>query len=89
MINMIKVYTTSWCGDCMVTKNVLRQRGVAFEEIDIEKDPEAADYVMSVNGGRRSVPTLLYDGDAISLSSFSRAKLDGWLSKHRLLPQAS
>ena len=81
---MIKMYTTSWCGDCAVTKNVLKQRGVAFTEVNIEQDDTAATYVMSVNGGRRSVPTLEYNGDAISLSGFSRAKLDGWLSKHNL-----
>lgn len=84
---MIKMYTTSWCGDCRVAKNVLRTRGVEFEEVDIEQDPSAAEYVMSVNGGRRSVPTLVYGGDAISLSNFSRARLDGWLEKHGLRPQ--
>ncbi len=61
---MIKMYTTSWCGDCRVTKRVLEQRGLEFEEINIEQNPEAAEYVMSVNGGRRSVPTLEFNGDA-------------------------
>lgn len=85
---MIRVYTTSWCGDCAVAKTVLRQRGLDFEEIDIERDELAARHVMSLNGGRRSVPTLELDGDAISLSNFSRAKLDGWLTKHDLLRRA-
>jgi mycoredoxin len=57
-ITMIKMYTTTWCGDCKVTKRVLEQRGIAFEEINIEENDQAAEYVMSVNGGRRSVPTL-------------------------------
>ena len=81
------MYTTTWCGDCAVTKNVLRQRGVEFEEINIERDQTAAQFVMSVNGGRRSVPTLEYAGDAVSLSNFSRARLDAWLAKHDLLAQ--
>jgi mycoredoxin len=82
---MIKMYTTSWCGDCRVTKRVLEQRGLAFEEINIEENPEAAKYVMSVNGGRRSVPTLEFNGDAESMSNFNRVKLDAWLSKNGLI----
>ena len=79
------MYTTSWCGDCQVTKTFLKKLDVPFEEINIEQVDGAADYVMSVNGGRRSVPTLVYNGDAASMSGFSRAKLDAFLSRHQLL----
>jgi mycoredoxin len=87
---MIRMYSTNWCGDCRVTKRVLDSRGVVFEEINIENDELAAQYVMQVNGGKRSVPTLEFAGDAISLSNFSRARLDAWLEKHGLysVPQA-
>jgi len=81
---MLKMYTTNWCGDCLVTKNFLSRFEIPFEEINIENDPAAADYVMQVNGGRRSVPTLEYNGDAESLSNVSRAKLDAFLDKHNL-----
>jgi mycoredoxin len=82
---MLKMYTTTWCPDCVAAKNVLRQRQVHFEEVNIERDPQAAEFVMSVNGGRRSVPTLVLNGDVVSLSRFSRGKLDSWLDKHGLL----
>jgi mycoredoxin len=78
---VIKMYTTSWCGDCRVTKRVLESKGLEFTEVDIEHDAQAAEYVMSVNGGKRSVPTLEYDGQAASMSGFSRAKLDAWLEQ--------
>ena len=81
----VQMYTTSWCGDCQVTKTFLQRLNVPFEEINIEQVEGAADYVMSVNNGRRSVPTLVYKGDAASLSGFSRAKLDAFLSRHQLL----
>ncbi len=81
----IKMYTTSWCGDCQIAKNFLQKLEIPFEEVNIEQDHGAADYVMQVNGGRRSVPTLVYNGDVASLSGFSRAKLDAFLSKHNLL----
>ena len=35
----------------------LREQGIAFDEVDIEHDPAAAEYVMSVNGGNQTVPT--------------------------------
>jgi mycoredoxin len=85
----IKVYTTRWCGDCQITKNYLTQFGIPYQEIDIEDDPQAAAYVMQVNDGRRSVPTLVYGGEATSLSRFSRAKLDEFLLKHRLLARTA
>jgi mycoredoxin len=75
------MYTTSWCGDCRVTKRVLEQKGLAFTEVDIEQDPNAAEIVMKVNNGKRSVPTLEYNGQAASMSGFSRAKLDTWLEQ--------
>lgn len=78
---MITMYTTSWCGDCRVTKRVLEQKGLAFTEIDIEQDPNAAETVMKINNGKRSVPTLEYNGQAASMSGFSRAKLDTWLEQ--------
>ncbi len=78
---MIKMYTTTWCGDCRVTKRVLEQRGLEFQEINIEENAEAAEYVMSVNGGKRSVPTLEFNGNATSMSNFNRVKLDAWLEE--------
>lgn len=85
----IKVYTTRWCGDCQITKNYLSKFGIPYEEVDIEHDPEAAAYVMQVNDGRRSVPTLVYDGDATSLSRFSRSRLDDFLQKHQILARTA
>lgn len=82
------LYTTPWCGDCRITKMALEKLDVPYREVDIEHDEEAAAYVMSVNGGRRSVPTLVYRGDATSLSNFTRARLDAFLAKHALIDSA-
>ena len=81
----LTMYTTTWCGDCQVTKRALTQLEVPFTEVNIEENPDAADLVMQLNGGRRSVPTLVYDGDAESMSRFSRAKRDRFLQRHQLL----
>lgn len=77
----IKMYSTSWCSDCRAAKMALDRKGLAYEEINIEQNEGAAEYVMSVNGGRRSVPTLQYGDTAASLSGFSLGKLQGFLER--------
>ncbi len=62
----IRMYTTTWCGDCRRSKRFLQEHQVAFEEIDIEKQPEAAQIVISLNHGARSVPTIVFpDGSVL------------------------
>lgn len=78
---MIKMYTTSWCSDCVAAKRALTNKGLEFEEINIEQDEQAAQFVMSVNGGRRSVPTLVSGDVAHSLSGFRMQKLDVFLAE--------
>jgi len=60
------MYTTSWCGFCRNLKKQLAREGIEMAEVDIEHDQAAADYVMSVNGGNQTVPTILFpDGTAL------------------------
>ncbi|GGJ83781.1 NrdH-redoxin [Deinococcus aquiradiocola] len=77
----IRMYSTSWCSDCRAAKMALDKKGIAYQEINIEEQPDAAEYVMSVNGGKRSVPTLQYGDVAASLSGFSITKLNDFLGK--------
>jgi mycoredoxin len=43
----------------------LDREGVAYASVDIERDSSAADYVMRVNGGNQTVPTVVFpDGSA-------------------------
>jgi mycoredoxin len=43
--------------------------------VDIEQDPKAADYVMSVNGGNQTVPTVVFgDGSALTNPSVAQVK---------------
>ena len=57
---MVKIYATTWCGDCRMAKHVLDSREIAYEYIDIDLAPEAAELVQRINGGFRSVPTILF-----------------------------
>ena len=71
----ITVYTTRWCGDCRRAKQFLRERGVAFREVDIEQTPEAEELVLRVNEGRRRVPTFEVSGRYFACSRFDPYQL--------------
>ena len=67
----LTMYTTPWCGYCVRLKKQLEREGIPFDEVDIERDPEAATLVESVNGGNQTVPTLVFaDGTALTNPSF-------------------
>lgn len=71
----ITMYTTPWCGFCRRLKSQLGREGIAVDEVNIEQDPDAADYVMKVNGGNQTVPTLLFaDGTALTNPSAAQVK---------------
>jgi glutaredoxin len=46
----------------MRVKRWLDQRGIAYTEIDVTKDSEAARTVEKLNHGYQSVPTIMRDG---------------------------
>ncbi len=62
---MIKMYATTWCGDCVRSKAFLDEKKIKYEVIDIEKDKQAAKYVEEVNEGNRSVPTIVFEDGSI------------------------
>ena len=59
----LTMYSTTWCGFCRRLKLQLDAAGVTYDEVNIERDPAAATYVQSVNGGNRTVPTLRFADD--------------------------
>ncbi|MBL7254969.1 mycoredoxin [Paractinoplanes lichenicola] len=72
---MLTMYSTSWCGYCHRLKSQLDREGIAYEVVDIEQQPDAADFVMSVNGGNQTVPTLKFDdGSALTNPSIVQVK---------------
>ena len=75
MSGQVTMYSTTWCGYCQRLKAQMAREGIAYTEVDIELDPEAADFVMSVNGGNQTVPTVLFpDGSAKTNPSIGEVK---------------
>lgn len=72
---MLTLYSTPWCGYCHRLKSQLAREGIEFREVDIEQDAAAADYVMSVNGGNQTVPTVQFpDGTALTNPTIAQVK---------------
>ena len=71
----IRMYTTPWCPDCHRAKSFLKQRGVSFQEINIEQTEGAAEFVMQSNQGKRRVPTFEVNGRTFHCSPYDPKRL--------------
>lgn len=68
----IKMYATNWCGDCRFAKRWFDSHDIPYEYINIEHDAAAAEYVMRVNGGMRTVPTIVFPDGSILVEPNAR-----------------
>ncbi|WP_199043099.1 mycoredoxin [Glycomyces salinus] len=69
------MYSTTWCGYCRRLKISLDAEGILYKEVNIEDDPEAAAWVMGVNGGNQTVPTVRFEDDtALTNPSLAQVK---------------
>ncbi|GAA4904345.1 mycoredoxin [Stackebrandtia albiflava] len=72
---MITMYSTTWCGYCRRLKSQMDREGIEYQVIDIEEDPASAEFVMSVNGGNQTVPTVRFeDGSALTNPTIVQVK---------------
>ena len=58
----IEIYTSMLCGFCHRAKHLLKQKGAAFEEIDVTAEPRKRAEMIDRAGGRTSVPQIFIDG---------------------------
>ena len=71
----LTMYSTVWCGYCRHLKTALNSAGISFAEVDIERDPAAAKFVISVNNGNQTVPTVTFaDGSALTNPSLKEVQ---------------
>ncbi len=71
----ITMYSTTWCPDCRRAKDFLQRRGIEFDEVNIEEDPDAEDMVIAANNGRRRVPTIKVGDRFFACSPFNPQQL--------------
>lgn len=56
----VTIYATDWCPYCRALLAGLDVAGTEYDLVDVEQDEAAAEWVKSVNGGNRVVPTVKY-----------------------------
>ena len=59
--DQIVMYGADWCGDCRRSKRFMEENNVAFNYIDVEADLTAADKVVEINGGAKSIPVIVFE----------------------------
>jgi len=59
---MLTLYTKNNCGFCVMAKGLLKNKDIEFQEINIEEDTGARDFI--INEGHRTMPQI-YQGDKL------------------------
>lgn len=54
----IEMYTTAVCGYCVAAKNLLKSKGLHWQEIRVDADPAQRERMLVRSDGRRSVPQI-------------------------------
>ena len=54
----VEIYTTPFCPYCHDAKALLKQKNVAFTEIDVSRDRELRNTMTARAGGRTTVPQI-------------------------------
>ncbi|OQX24456.1 MAG: NrdH-redoxin [Desulfobacteraceae bacterium IS3] len=85
---MLNVYAADWCPHCQQTVAFLKKNAIAFNYINIEKQPEdVVKQVIAVNGGKDwVVPTLEYKGQWREGKVFDADGLKNDLRKMGVIP---
>lgn len=73
----VKVYTSSTCPYCVMAKDYLKERGIEFEEKNVQTDKEARAELMKM--GYTGVPVVVIGDEEIV--GFDKAKIDSALDK--------
>lgn len=74
---MLTVYSKTVCPYCVNAKNLLKARGIDFQEVNIEEDAAGKDFLVSQ--GHRTVPQLYLNGELFVEG--------GWTGLSKLTPE--
>jgi mycoredoxin len=60
------MYATEYCSDCIRAKAFFEANNIEYLRVGLEDNEKAAEFVMSINNGYRSVPTIIFpDGSML------------------------
>jgi len=62
----IVMYSTQYCSDCQRAKAFFETNHIPYERVLLEGNHEATEFVMKMNNGYKSVPTIIFpDGSVL------------------------
>ncbi len=64
MESKITLYGAHWCPDCRRSKKFLGENFIPFKWVDIEEDKQGEAFVIAKNGGKRIIPTIVFEDDS-------------------------
>jgi glutaredoxin 3 len=80
-VHSVKLYTTSWCGECHAAKRFFEDRGISYDEVDIEDWDDPRGHLQELTGGR-TVPQIVIDDTPLGgYDTFLRLKSTGELDE--------
>ena len=54
----IEIYSTAICPYCIAAKNLLKAKGLAWDEVRVDTDLEQRQTMLARSGGQRTVPQI-------------------------------
>ena len=73
----VKIYSTTWCAFCKAEKKFLTEKGVKFEDVNVEEDEQAAHEMVHLSG-QMGVPFTVItkdDGSRVGILGFDQPRL--------------
>jgi mycoredoxin len=73
--SQIVMYSTEYCADCLRAKKFFEVNDIPYLNVGLEGNPEATEFVLQINEGYRSVPTIIFpDGSILVEPSWEELK---------------
>ncbi len=83
----IVMYVTEHCSDCYRAKAYFEANEIQYLKASLEGDEEAIEFVMNINNGNRSVPTIIFPDGSVLVEP-SLAELSTKFSKPQISAQS-
>jgi glutaredoxin 3 len=87
VVPRIEMYTTHVCPYCVAAKNLLKSKGLTWDEVFVDSDPAERERMLARSEGRRSLPQIFVNGQHVGgYDELVAADRDGHLA-HLLAEQ--
>jgi len=74
--SQIVMYATEYCPDCLRAKAFFEASGIEYLHVGLESNNEAVEFVMKINNGMKSVPTIIFpDGTVLVEPSWEELQI--------------